>query len=537
MSATATQSVLTARKEQVTPSPSTHSRSRISTIDEYEANPFVMPPESDIFVLREKERLQAKQDRIRQRSMKVHEKSTYASRMNAKGTSFRQRIQTPEKNTAQKGEIGEDTQFILTTTKDQRIEKEDINSYIAKKREMFLVQYSLGVKRDEISKLEEIAKAEEQKLVTAEKYLEDSATMFDDFLKENDKNSVEAIKKSEAATKAKLDKVAEIKRINAQIMAIRSEISRNEDQLSELLLYKDFLDSLAPPEWIDERDRRNQTRQRVNSRLSNRALKSPSVTGEFTTRSPTVTIQVASQDGETDDFIEDMTELYFTDPQQLLDIFSELEEQNLSLIQNSQETEETLEEMRQTRAMTEQRLNKETASLKRQIESLQAAIEREEEKGNDLEIKSKMFYYGEFKAEDQEMMLDALNKKVTEVYHKCIGGNEASINTLQMLTNIENRLEELFEEIESLPPEKVEAAEKAKEKERRLRQREEKLAEQRLHQEERLRRALERAQADPKKRMGRKLVYRSEPPMLKRKQQDAANKKDKEEEELQYYFT
>ena len=35
-----------------------------------------------------------------------------------------------------------------------------------------------------------------------------------------------------------------------------------------------------------------------------------------------------------------------------------------------------------------------------------------------------------------------------------------SCSTLQMLTNIENRLEELFEEIESLPPEKVEAAEK-----------------------------------------------------------------------------
>lgn len=113
--------------------------------------------------------------------------------------------------------------------------------------------------------------------MTAEKYLEDSANMFDDFLKENDKNSVEAIKKydfgknitwllvggrSEAATKAKLDKVAEIKRINAQIMAIKrlvmltgglhfiipnSEISRNEDQLSELLLYKEFLDTLAPP--------------------------------------------------------------------------------------------------------------------------------------------------------------------------------------------------------------------------------------------------------------------------------------------------
>lgn len=75
-------------------------------------------------------------------------------------------------------------------------------------------------------------------------------------------------------------------------------------------------------------------------------------------------------------------------------------------------------------------------------------------------------------------------------------------STLQMLTNIENKLEELFESIETMPPEKVEAAEKAKEKERRLRLREEKLEAQRIHQEERVRRALERAQADPKKKVG-----------------------------------
>lgn len=41
----------------------------------------------------------------------------------------------------------------------------------------------------------------------------------------------------------------------------------------------------------------------------------------------------------------------------------------------------------------------------------------------------------------------------------------------------------------------------AKDKERRMRMREQKLEEQRLHQEERLKRALERAQADPKKRV------------------------------------
>ena len=36
---------------------------------------------------------------------------------------------------------------------------------------------------------------------------------------------------------------------------------------------------------------------------------------------------------------------------------------------------------------------------------------------------------------------------------------------------------------------------------------------------------------------GRKLVYRSEPPVRKRKQKEKDEMKQKEEEELQYFFT
>ena len=60
----------------------------------------------------------------------------------------------------------------------------------------------------------------------------------------------------------------------------------------------------------------------------------------------------------------------------------------------------------------------------------------------------------------QESMLKTLHQKVAEVYTRCIGGNEATISTLQMLTAIETRLEELFETVEGLPPDKVETAEK-----------------------------------------------------------------------------
>ena len=47
-----------------------------------------------------------------------------------------------------------------------------------------------------------------------------------------------------------------------------------------------------------------------------------------------------------------------------------------------------------------------------------------------------------------------------KVYLNCIGENEAGIDTLQMLTNIENRLEELFEKMQKMPAEKLTEAEK-----------------------------------------------------------------------------
>ena len=57
-----------------------------------------------------------------------------------------------------------------------------------------MFQYSLGVKREEMLKLEQIASVQEKKLELAEHYLEEDAAIFDEFLKDNDKTSGDAIK-------------------------------------------------------------------------------------------------------------------------------------------------------------------------------------------------------------------------------------------------------------------------------------------------------------------------------------------------------
>ena len=555
---------------QANSSASNPMRGELVPIPQKATNPFKIPPENEIFQLRDAERQRKKVDRENQRTLRVHEKTTYAHQMRARTLKARQPFtDTGLDSDAMEGAgdqiIGQDDPLQLAT-RDRHVEKEDLASFVAKKREMFLVQYSLGVKRDEMRKLEEIAQAEEQKLEKAEQFLEEDAMMFDEFLKENDKNSVEAIKQAEQETKAKMEKVGEIKKIQSQITALKSEISKNEDQLKEYQTYKKFLEDLTPPEFKSERVKRRALRKaerkkkkadekpiaaatpqpsatpskrtsvsRSTQRASVASKRKASGTAAADTESLVsgISTEVTESDYESDD----SCELFFNDPQQLLNIFAELEEQNLSLIQNSQETEEALDEMKQTIESTKAKMNRETEVLKAQISSLETQITAEEEKSKELEHKSKMFSYGHYEGDGQEKMLEVLNEKVEEVYRSCIGDNEANISTLQMLTNIENRLEELFEHIEMMPQEKVELAEKAKEKERRLKLREEKREQQRLHQEERVRKALERAKADPKVQTGKRLVFRSKPPEVQKKKTDVVDKKNEEDEELAYYFS
>jgi predicted transcriptional regulator len=97
----------------------------------------------------------------------------------------------------------------------------------------------------------------------------------------------------------------------------------------------------------------------------------------------------SDDEDEDDDEDDDVPPLYFTSPQQLLDIFAELEENNLALIKNCQETEETLEELKGKIHDTEKRMDQETESLKQQIEFLRFAISREEEKAKQLEERAR----------------------------------------------------------------------------------------------------------------------------------------------------
>lgn len=55
-------------------------------------------------------------------------------------------------------------------------------------------------------------------------------------------------------TKGKLEKIQEIKKLNVQIMSIRSDMVKNEDQLRDLQRYRKFLEKLTPPEFLAQQN-------------------------------------------------------------------------------------------------------------------------------------------------------------------------------------------------------------------------------------------------------------------------------------------
>lgn len=202
----------------------------------------------------------------------------------------------------------------------------------------------------------------------------------------------EALRRAESEARAKAEKVAEVKRLTASIAAARAELNKYEEQLEDSRKYKEFLSALTPPEWFEEQKRLREE-EMAAAKEQRRLAKVAELQADVDRRKEELIAQQPPLPKEQleaaleaivvelpDDWDAnappppDDEPMYFNNPKQLLDVFAALEEQNLFLIQSSQETEEQLEELLQTYRETKKRMDAETAGLHAQVAALEAAI-------------------------------------------------------------------------------------------------------------------------------------------------------------------
>ncbi|XP_028941264.1 cilia- and flagella-associated protein 100 [Antrostomus carolinensis] len=553
-------------------------------------NPFTVPPDIDVFSIRHEEIKKAKAERERMKTMKIHEKITYSTKIKAKPKGLRKALQKEEEEEARKQATNEKGLKTLlesgswkTAIKNNySLGKETLHDYINNRKDIFLLEYAMAVKRDEMQRMKNAAKNEERKVEKAEYDLEKNVAMFDEYLKKGDKICIQVLKNGEKQAAAKTNKTRELQAIISQIENFQSDIFRFKDTLQEYKTYRDFLYQVSPKKWQEEHGKKHTKEKDLKITFETNEESASFLTVAKQVQGLTVMTNAASpyhisytdlpgsmlsskyleisslyeikpqlksflkslstrklsslEDAESETYSDEdeQPELYFTDPQQLLSVFTEMKEENFSFLQNSQETEESLNKVQHTFIMTYERTEKKLAELKQQVVTLKSSIAKEEERLADLKLKVHHLTSGEHKADDHDKMVTSLNKKVLEVYCRWTGENEANLQTLQMLAMIEKQLIYLLDSLEKIPPETLQQAEKAKEKEQRRRLREEKLRQQKQQQEEKFQKALERLQRTMGKKSTTKLVVRSSPPVRKTHSQEQM---DKEKEEQLYYFT
>uniref|UniRef100_A0A3P8W787 Cilia and flagella associated protein 100 n=1 Tax=Cynoglossus semilaevis TaxID=244447 RepID=A0A3P8W787_CYNSE len=507
-------------------------------------SPFKVPDRNGILLLKQREKEQ-KEEMRKFLALPIDKKTFHAAQMTSKlrkelAGELEEEGKEKTKEKSLKQNEGKTTppkqqsarhKLKMAMMKRENVTRDSKHDLISMERLKAVLELSLMTKRCEIEKMDQTISKQEKELKQLETMIEKDNLSFEEFLRENEKKSVEARTFFEQEAKSKQEKNAEIKKLTAEIGTIKSDLIKFEETLVDYRRYKELLFKLAPPEWQEAQ----KVKKRANKDLSDKDMKdettpvhtdsatmkeSSSDGGEplsvrenpLSTVYSETRITGCEQDDDSSEY-EDEPELYFTDPQQLLDLVNELTEQNLSLIQNSTRLEEMVDELQQSIHTAEKKIEQDEEQLTRQITDINQKILQEKARGNRL--KQKVQLHVSLNTEDQDMMLDSLGEKVSAVHRTCVNDRMTNLSTLEKLASIENHLSLLLQSLENIPEENLVMMKKIKDSERRAREREEKLRQQREKQKERMRRYLERSLADSKRASGRKLMPRYMPVVQK----------------------
>merc|ERR1711931_581961 len=411
------------------------------------------------------------QQRRKERSLPVYMKNSYVTRsMGNNLPRIRRELKGIEFSKEHKEPIIDEM-----NQKDIKNQKHlSLKQMVVQERDIFMVKFATKAKRDEIEQIQTKIHLENKRVDDMETRVTREYEQFDEFIRLTNQTAVEAVLSAEAETKKREKMMIPINELVGSTNAVRAEICKIEDRLGELILLKKFLYLL------------NYNRTATDNILTIGKYSLP----------PDTPIAIP-----------------FKELSEITAMIEDFGNRNLSLIGHYQNSEEELDGIRKSHQITVNNYDRQLQLLKDHLTVIQTTLDRFVDRAAELELCCKMFSTFE-EASNQD------DSKIKKVYAKTVGSLDIDmqVDSLVMLTAIENRLEELIEQEETLQGSTVREAQKELEKLRRQHAREEKQRQVEQKHKERAQRAKERSNQVFLKR-GRKLVQRSRPLHMKAKKE------------------
>ena len=268
-----------------------------------------------------------------------------------------------------------------------------------------------------------------------------------------------------------------------EITNVRRDNIQQEERLNECEEYKTFLDSLTPDDW-----KKNHP-----------------------------------------------NEMYFKDPEQLLNIIKTMEDQNMFLIRHCQEAEEMVERYRQKFSNLLDERDGKIVEKTNKYQAVKESLEEEKLKNQEY-VATRDYKTG---AELSEQEKNDLQQKVAAFYGTIWSDSASTSDTLAMLVKMEHLMQELYRDLKEIDPAAVKKRAQEKYAERREKLRIEHQKKDKEMQNEKRQRTLAQAKQPIKYKTGRPVIARNIPKrgISKQEQEEKARREaleEKKTEELLY---
>ncbi|CAF1145180.1 unnamed protein product [Adineta ricciae] len=364
-----------------------------------------------------------------------------------------------------------DREWIIKQTQNRRGERNSLRDYLRKNHELFILQYTINVKRNEIERLEKDLRREEHALIKSEKYIMEDLALFDQFLDAWNRNASDAAARADEESMKKEELINEIKRLEKTLLTCQNDRNHLIDLLRQSRRHQQFLFKFAPEGW------RSQILNSIETE-HNRSIDA----FKHTANSNKESILMSPEDYS----------LYFTQPDQLLEIFTEMEEKSLPLVEKSQHTSEVLDRIHSTTITTQTEQDHQVEQLQLKINHLKDLINHEIER----EITCKNLFT-QYKTMKDNPFNDQLKQAIEQLYKKYIISDDVGLSTHSMLQAVESKIQNLFHIIEQMNSTDIVEAEKSRQMMVRWTRRQEKVHQEKLANETKQQKALLRSSAPP----------------------------------------
>ena len=218
---------------------------------------------------------------------------------------------------------------------------------------MDLIQEMIVTKREETKKIEEYEEKRLEALDESEKFLSQDIKSFVDFFKRNTQESKATIAEADAMKSIRITETKNAKDAEEDWQKEVSKINKSIESLEEYYKYKVFLDGVSSKTFQEEQNKKKE--QLMSSKFGakssdhNADKASTSMKKDKHAKRNDFLDEIKCSD-ELNKLIDDDNfeyEIEFKNPEDLLKNFTTLEEQNLYLIQDTQDAEQELEEKKQ----------------------------------------------------------------------------------------------------------------------------------------------------------------------------------------------